>query len=114
MVGRFAPVRRKDRQDEPLKERPLLIRPQVSCQTGLLRRFQLGLRLTRSVNPFCQHDLMQKKFEIKRTKSIFGQLEILLGEGQVQFSRRSRRKQRDKIAEDRIVINEQENKSFDC
>ena len=46
-----------DSQDEPLKERPLLVGHQVSCQAGLHRRYQLESCLTATVNPFCQHGL---------------------------------------------------------
>ena len=57
MVGGFAPIRGPDSQDEPLKERPFLVRHQVSCQAGLHRRYQLEARSAHAVNPFCQHDL---------------------------------------------------------
>lgn len=60
VVGRFAPIRRTDRQDKPFKERPFLVRHQVSCQAGLHRRYQLELYPHRDVNPFCQHGLAEK------------------------------------------------------
>jgi len=61
VVGRFAPVRRTDRQDKPFKERPFLVRHQVSCQADLHRRYQLESCLHRDVNPFCQHGLLFKR-----------------------------------------------------
>ena len=57
MAGRFAPVRRTDRQDKSFKERPLFVRHQVSCQAGLHSRYQLESRSARDGNPFCQHGL---------------------------------------------------------
>ena len=58
VIGRFTPVRGADCKDEPLKERPFLVRHQVSCQAGLHRRYQLESCLTATVNPFCQHGLV--------------------------------------------------------
>lgn len=55
MVQRVAPVRHSERQNEALMERPLRVRPQVSCQAGLHRRDQLDSRSDRHVNPCCQH-----------------------------------------------------------
>ncbi len=57
MVGRFAPVRRSDGQNEALVKSPLFVRHQISCQAGLHHRYQLESRSARPVNPFCQHDL---------------------------------------------------------
>ena len=55
VVGRLAPVRSADSQDEPFKERPLLVQHQVSCQAGLHRKYQLESHLNATVMPFCQH-----------------------------------------------------------
>src|SRR6056297_2871559 len=38
MVDRLAPVRRTGREDKPFKERPFLVRHQISCQAGLHSR----------------------------------------------------------------------------
>ena len=40
MVGRPAPVRVTDSTNEMFKEHPFLVRHEVSCQAGLLRRYQ--------------------------------------------------------------------------
>lgn len=55
--GRVAPVRREVRQDEPLKERPLPVRHQASCQAGLPTRCQPESCLHRDGDPFCHRDL---------------------------------------------------------
>ncbi|MGN7871681.1 3'-5' exonuclease [Paracoccus sp. 22332] len=57
MVRGLAAVRRTDSQDEAFKERPLVVRHQVSCHAGLHCRYQLESRSPRPVNPFCQHAL---------------------------------------------------------
>jgi len=57
MVGRFAPVRRSDGQNEALVKSPFFVRHQISCQAGLHHRYQLESRSARPVNPFCQHAL---------------------------------------------------------
>ena len=75
VVGRFASVRGADYQDEPLKERPFLVRHQVSCQAGLHRRYQLESRSACSVNPFCQHGLALIKVEQDLIECDFGSLE---------------------------------------
>ena len=56
VIGGFASIRGADSLAEPFKERPLLVRHQVSCQADLHRRYQLDSRLAGRVNPFCQHD----------------------------------------------------------
>jgi len=58
MVRGLAAVRRTDSQDEAFKERPLVVRHQVSCHAGLHCRYQLESRSPRPVNPFCQHALI--------------------------------------------------------
>jgi len=60
VVDRFAPIRGADGADERLKERPLVVGHQVSCQAGLHRGCQLESRLSRAVNPFCQHGLGER------------------------------------------------------
>lgn len=59
VVGGFASVRGADGENEPLVERPLLVRHQVSCQADLYRRYQLESRSTPNRNLFCQHGLAQ-------------------------------------------------------
>ena len=70
VVNRFAPVRSADRQDKTFKERPLLVRHQVSCQAGLHRRYQLESRLRLGVNPFCQHDLDAVSVQLQKIPGV--------------------------------------------
>lgn len=57
MVGGLASVPGAVCQDEPLKERPFLVRHQVSYQAGLNCRYQLESCSKPDVNPFWQHNL---------------------------------------------------------
>lgn len=57
VVSWFAPVSGADSEDEVFKERPLIVRHQITCQAGLHSRNQLESCLRRGVNLFCQHDL---------------------------------------------------------
>lgn len=63
MVGRFAPVRRSDGQNEALVKSPLFVQHQISCQAGLHHRYQLESRSARPVSPFRQHGVIYIKMK---------------------------------------------------